>query len=78
MNATALPAAPVRHPTTARPSRPAADAETKRRKRAIALGVCGAFLGAYVLGVTWFANTLTEDMARSFQLAPAVQDVEHR
>lgn len=64
------------------PSRPhaASDSAThaRRRRRAIFATVGAGFLGLYVLGVTWFANELQADMQRNLQLAPAVQDVEHR
>ena len=50
----------------------------RRRRRTIIATVCAAFLGLYVLGVGWFANELGTDMQRSLQIAPAVQDVEHR
>ena len=50
----------------------------RRRRRAIIGTVAAAFLGAYVLGVSWFASELTTDMERNLQLAPAVQDVAHR
>ena len=53
-------------------------AEGKRRRRTVVVAVATTFLGAYALGVTWFASSLNADMARSYQLAPAVQDVEHR
>lgn len=50
----------------------------RRRRRAILATVGAAFLGLYVLGVSWFANELQSDMQRNLQLAPAVQDVAHR
>lgn len=50
----------------------------KRRRRAIIATAGAAFLGLYVLGVSWFANQLQSDMQRNLQLAPAVQDVAHR
>ena len=71
MNATAAHAHP-RHDT-----RRHASPDRRRRRTVVAL-VGAAFLGIYVLGITWFAETLNDDMARSFQLAPAVADVEHR
>lgn len=58
----------------------ATDARTTapRRRRTIVVSVLLGLLGVYLLGVAWFADTLSEDMARSFQVAPAVADVEHR
>lgn len=50
----------------------------RRRRRTILAAVGATFLGLYVLGVSWFANELGTDMQRSLQIAPAVQDVEHR
>ena len=50
----------------------------KHRRRAIFAAVGATFLGLYVLGVSWFANELGSEMQRSLQIAPAVQDVEHR
>ena len=50
----------------------------RRRRRAILASIAAAFLGIYVLGVSWFANQLQSDMQRNLQLAPAVEDVAHR
>lgn len=50
----------------------------RRRRRTIIASVGAAFLGAYVLGVTWFANELQTEMQRNLQGAPAVEDVQHR
>ncbi len=52
--------------------------QPKHRRRAILGAVAATFLGLYVLGVSWFANELGSEMERSLQVAPAVQDVEHR
>ncbi|HET8819850.1 MAG TPA: hypothetical protein VFM73_09950 [Xanthomonadaceae bacterium] len=64
------------------PARPHADNDSatnaRWRRRAIVATIGAGFLGLYVLGVTWFANELQTDMQRNLQLAPAVQDVEHR
>ena len=72
MNATTAPASPDHRDRQPRAASP------RRRRTVIAGSILAAFLGAYVLGVAWFADTLNEDMARSFQVAPAVADVEHR
>lgn len=50
----------------------------RRRRRAIIATAGVAFLGLYVLGISWFANELQSDMQRNLQLDPAVQDVAHR
>lgn len=50
----------------------------RRRRRAIIVSVGAAFLGAYVLGVSWVGNALTSEMERNLQGAPAVVDVQHR
>ena len=50
----------------------------RRRRRTIIASVAAAFLGAYVLGVSWFANQLQADMQRNLQGAPAIEDVQHR
>lgn len=50
----------------------------KHRRRTIFAAVGAALLGLYVLGVSWFANELGSEMQRNLQIAPAVQDVEHR
>ena len=52
--------------------------QQKPRRRAILAAVAATFLGLYVLGVSWFANELGSEMERSLQIAPAVQDIEHR
>lgn len=70
MNATTAHAHPARHDTDAR--------ATARRRKTMAASVLAGLLGLYVMGVAWFAETLSEDMQRSFQAAPAVADVEHR
>lgn len=53
-------------------------ARARRRRRAIIATVGATFLGLYVLGISWFANELQADMQRNLQLAPAIQDVQHR
>lgn len=53
-------------------------ARPNHRRRAIFATVAATLLGLYVLGVSWFANELGSEMQRSLQVAPAVQDVEHR
>ena len=70
---------------TANAPQPSGDARTRkaasatRRRRRTVLGAAAAtFLGLYVLGVSWFANSLQADMERSLQVAPAIQDVAHR
>lgn len=50
----------------------------RRRRRTILASVGAAFLGAYVLGVSWVGNALTSEMERNLQVAPAVVDVQHR
>jgi len=75
MNATT---ADLRHVNRANARIRAARPQGKPRRRTVALAVGAAFLGLYVLGVAWFADSLNEDMARSFQLAPAVADTQHR
>ena len=50
----------------------------RRRRRTIIASVGAAFLGVYVLGVSWFANELQTEMQRNLQGAPAVVDIEHR
>lgn len=60
------------------PARRNGSPHPKHRRRAIFAVVAATFLGLYVLGVSWFANELGSEMQRNLQIAPAVQDVEHR
>ena len=50
----------------------------RRRRRTVVASIAAAFLGAYVLGVSWFANELGTEMERNLQGAPAIEDVQHR
>lgn len=72
MNAISAPAphAPARNDDAAGAAR--------RRRRTVIASVGGAFLAAYLLGVSWVGNALTSEMQRNLQVAPAVVDVQHR
>lgn len=56
------------------PPRSSLHLSPRQRRWAIGLAIAAALLGAYVLGVTWFAQQLQNDMKESFQIAPILSE----
>lgn len=48
------------------------------RRHGWLLAILALLVAAYFIGVGWVAGQLRSDLARTIQLAPAVQDHQHR
>ena len=54
------------------------EARQRRHRWVIACTVVAVVLAVYAAGIGWFAHQLEDDLARTIQPLPALEDNQHR